>query len=923
MLTACAGTVGPSAGNDDYADVTTFSTSRHMLAAEIGNRKAFIIDKWRKRIRGCLSSGKAAVSHWQRLINLRRMIAGEREDVDTWLDFTTLCRHSNNLSLAQRVIGLAVDGCISPIAAENPFENFFPASAPINPPMSPYRPSGGNHAPSPIPLYMRRSNSGYGSHGQGLSMLDTATATKGNPAIDPHALSVDCRIELEKLRLRWSMGQKVSAAEQLAKMTLQLSQYTQNSTVQSSVELSNVHLKCLLKLGDWKVRLNTPGTVLDRETRLAIIQLYSQATSVNPNSYQAWHEWGLSNHHAVLESSDQKLNTSASSDSAHLLRRRLRRPSVPVEYIRTFIVNALTGLFRAISLGTSKSCASIMQDMLCVLNFWFKYGEYQDVADVLQQGLQDAPLNSWLGVLPQLIARIHHPGDRARSLLHQLLGRLGTHHAQALMYPLSVALQSPRVDRKEAADALLDSLREHSATLIDQSVLVSQELIRIAILWDEEWYATLEDASRIYFGEGNVQGMLDMLLPLHEKIAQGPRSNSEISFSQSFGAELREAFLCLQNYQRIMSSKNKPIPTSGAGPAPKTSQITMSPEEAAIAGAWDFYIPIFKRIHQHKQITSLNLMNVSNELMKASNLDLAVPGTYTLHGEAVKIKAFRPHLIVIPSKQRPRKIRLLGHNGLEYVFLLKGHEDLRQDERAMQLFGLVNALLNYDRRTEDQDLAIQRYAVVPLSPLVGLVGWVPRCDTLHDLIRSYRDKKKIMLDVEHRLMLNLAPNVKMYESLTAIQRLEVFEYALNNTSGEDLHKILWHNSVSSESWVIRRGMYTKSLAVMSVVGYVLGLGDRHPSNLMLEKSTCNVLHIDFGDCFEVAMHRDKFPEKIPFRLTRMLVMAMEVSGIEGTFRLTCERVMKVMRENRDSLIAVLEAFVHDPLISWRLLNPNK
>lgn len=52
----------------------------------------------------------------------------------------------------------------------------------------------------------------------------------------------------------------------------------------------------------------------------------------------------------------------------------------------------------------------------------------------------------------------------------------------------------------------------------------------------------------------------------------------------------------------------------------------------------------------------------------------------------------------------------------------------------------------------------------------------------------------------------------------------------------------------------------------------------------------------------------------------MLVKAMEVSGIEGSYRLTCEKVMTVLRENRDSLIAVLEAFVHDPLLSWRLLN---
>ncbi len=63
---------------------------------------------------------------------------------------------------------------------------------------------------------------------------------------------------------------------------------------------------------------------------------------------------------------------------------------------------------------------------------------------------------------------------------------------------------------------------------------------------------------------------------------------------------------------------------------------------------------------------------------------------------------------------------------------------------------------------------------------------------------------------------------------------------------------------------------------MSMVGYILGLGDRHPSNLMLDRLSGKILHIDFGDCFEVAMTREKFPEKIPFRLTRMLVNAMEV-----------------------------------------------
>lgn len=45
---------------------------------------------------------------------------------------------------------------------------------------------------------------------------------------------------------------------------------------------------------------------------------------------------------------------------------------------------------------------------------------------------------------------------------------------------------------------------------------------------------------------------------------------------------------------------------------------------------------------------------------------------------------------------------------------------------------------------------------------------------------------------------------------------------------------------------------------------------------MLHRHNGKVIHIDFGDCFEVAMKRERYPETVPFRLTRMLINAMEV-----------------------------------------------
>ena len=59
---------------------------------------------------------------------------------------------------------------------------------------------------------------------------------------------------------------------------------------------------------------------------------------------------------------------------------------------------------------------------------------------------------------------------------------------------------------------------------------VSEELIRVAILWHELWHEGLEEASRLYFGEGNVKGMFAVLEPLHQMMERGPQTLKETSF---------------------------------------------------------------------------------------------------------------------------------------------------------------------------------------------------------------------------------------------------------------------------------------------------------------------------------------------------------------------------------------------------------
>jgi len=109
------------------------------------------------------------------------------------------------------------------------------------------------------------------------------------------------------------------------------------------------------------------------------------------------------------------------------------------------------------------------------------------------------------------------------------------------------------------------------------------------------------------------------------------------------------------------------------------------------------YLGVFRRITlKQKEVQFYELRNVAPKLLVQDSLKIAVPGTFKSDRKIVKISRFASVLPVLSSKQHPRKMQVFGDDGREYMFLLKGHEDIRQDERVMQLFGLVNTLLSID-----------------------------------------------------------------------------------------------------------------------------------------------------------------------------------------------------------------------------------
>ena len=133
-----------------------------------------------------------------------------------------------------------------------------------------------------------------------------------------------------------------------------------------------------------------------------------------------------------------------------------------------------------------------------------------------------------------------------------------------------------------------------------------------------------------------------------------------------------------------------------------------------------------------------------------------------------------------------------------------------------------------------------------------------------------------------------------------------------------LSQELWLESTSSQQWWNIVQNITRSFAVMSVIGYIIGLGDRHLDNVLIDLSSGQVVHIDYNISFEKGKNL-RIPERVPCRLTQNIVSVFGVSGVDGLFRQSCEHTLKVLHELLNASLFETYAFT---IINDTLLNVN-
>ncbi|KAM6385449.1 serine-protein kinase ATM isoform 3-T6 [Alca torda] len=313
----------------------------------------------------------------------------------------------------------------------------------------------------------------------------------------------------------------------------------------------------------------------------------------------------------------------------------------------------------------------------------------------------------------------------------------------------------------------------------------------------------------------------------------------------------------------------------------------------------------------------IKLKNLKDVVVPTMEIKVDPTGQYE---NLVTIEYFKPEFRLAGGLNLPKIIDCVGSDGKERRQLVKGRDDLRQDAVMQQVFQMCNTLLQQNTETRKRKLTIRRYKVVPLSQRSGVLEWCSGTTPIGEFLvnveegahKRYRPKDYSSYECQKTMM---DAQKKHFE-----EKYNIFMKVCENFQPV-FRYFCMEKFLDPAVWFEKRLAYTRSVATSSIVGYILGLGDRHVQNILIDEQTAELVHIDLGVAFEQGKILPT-PETVPFRLTRDIVDGMGITGVEGVFRRCCEKTMAVMRNSQEALLTIVEVLLYDPLFDWTM-NPLK
>lgn len=322
----------------------------------------------------------------------------------------------------------------------------------------------------------------------------------------------------------------------------------------------------------------------------------------------------------------------------------------------------------------------------------------------------------------------------------------------------------------------------------------------------------------------------------------------------------------------------------------------------------------FNQRSRNLELKNLTIGDYWLNRLKLAGIPLpTVPFKITCSGDG---RAGRPTIVGIVGTVEisssglslPKIVTFQLSDGSRHKVLMKGsNDDLRQDAIMEQVFKQVNKILMRNKETRKRGLRIRTYEVIPLGPQAGLLEFVANSIPLHDILCTLHKNDEMSFDQARKAM-------RAVQTKSNEERLRAYSKIADMIQPQ-FRNFFFSSFLNPEDWLNARTTYIKGVVTSSIVGYVLGLGDRHLNNILIDRATGEPIHIDLGVAFDQGRLLP-IPELVPFRLTRDMVDGFGVSGVEGLFRKNCEHVYGVLRNEYEKVICVLNVLKWDPLYSW-------
>jgi FKBP12-rapamycin complex-associated protein len=144
-------------------------------------------------------------------------------------------------------------------------------------------------------------------------------------------------------------------------------------------------------------------------------------------NYKAWHYYGLLNYKYFEILSNNEKNKG------------------------NYAQNAIIGFTTSVTIG-GKNMSKTLQDLLRLVDVWFQIGDDETLLNLIRESFNKISIDSWLVVIPQLLARVNIKNEYIRKTLVELLRKIGLNHPWSIIYPLIVMKKSKNKIRSETAE---------------------------------------------------------------------------------------------------------------------------------------------------------------------------------------------------------------------------------------------------------------------------------------------------------------------------------------------------------------------------------------------------------------------------------------------------------------------------------------